>query len=65
VGAVLRCWFLGELYWIGTTFKAGTFPWAVIISSFSLFLDDTHIVYPYLMIIWFVFYIYALEKVRS
>jgi hypothetical protein len=65
VGAVLRCWFLGELYWIGTTFKAGTFPWAVIISSFSLFLDDTHIVYPFLMIIWFIFYIYALEKVRS
>jgi len=65
VGALLRCWFLGELYWTGTTIRAGIFPWAVIISSFSLFFDDTHIVYPYLMIIWFIFYIYALEKVRS
>jgi hypothetical protein len=71
IGALLRCWFLIQIYasaaltWLRSGYFAGSMlPMAVILSSSGLFLDDSHILYPFLMIIWTIFYIYALRRIR-
>lgn len=71
-GALLRCAFLFSIPLVFIRAKAlnweanrsNSLPTAMLLSSAGFLFDDTHIVYPYLMMIWFFFYLRVWQMQR-
>ena len=69
-GAVFRCAFLMYLPFAILRLKvqdwrrheAVSYPTALILSAAGFFFDDGHIVYPYLMTIWFIFLLLLIRR---